>query len=86
MRLIDRQYTKTRFYGWPRMTAFLRRQGKRINHKRVQRLMKYEGIYLRDYNSVPGPEAGLRAYFRFYNQERLHQSLSYLTPKEVYDA
>ena len=27
MRLIDEQYTRTPFYGWPRMTAHLRRQG-----------------------------------------------------------
>jgi putative transposase len=39
MRLMDAQYTKTPFYGWPRMTAYLRRQGYEINHKRVQRLM-----------------------------------------------
>ena len=35
MRLIDKQYIKTPFYGWPRMTAQLRRQGYAINHKRV---------------------------------------------------
>ena len=29
MRLIDKQYTKTPFYGWPKMTACLRRQAKR---------------------------------------------------------
>lgn len=44
MRLIDEQYTKTPFYGWPRMTAHLRRQGHEINHKRVQRLMQQMGI------------------------------------------
>jgi putative transposase len=37
MRLIDAQYTKTPFYGWPRMTIYLQRQGYPINHKRVQR-------------------------------------------------
>lgn len=40
MRLIDEQYVKMPFYGWPRMTAHLRRQGYRVNHKRVQRLMQ----------------------------------------------
>jgi putative transposase len=38
MRLIDEQYTRTPFYGWPRMTAYLRQQGHPVNHKRVQRL------------------------------------------------
>ena len=40
MRLIDEQYLKTPFYGWPRMTAYLHRQGYQVNHKRVQRLMQ----------------------------------------------
>ena len=44
MRLMDEQYLKTPFYGWPRMTAFLRRQGYMVNHKRVQRLMQLMGI------------------------------------------
>jgi len=44
MRSIDKQYTKTPFYGWPRMTAFLHRQGYAINHKRVQRLMGKMGL------------------------------------------
>lgn len=44
MRLIDEQYTKTPFCGWPRMTACLRRQGHPINHRRVQRLMRKMGL------------------------------------------
>lgn len=44
MRLIDAQYLKTPFYGWPRMTAHLRRQGYEVNHKRVQRLMQIMGV------------------------------------------
>jgi len=39
MRLLDEQYRRTPFYGWPRMTAYLRRQGHLVNHKRVQRLL-----------------------------------------------
>ncbi len=31
-------------------------------------------------------EAGLRAYFWFYDEERPHQSLDYRTPGEVYRA
>lgn len=44
MRLIDEHYMKMPFYGWPRMTAHLRRQGYDINHKRVQRLMQKMGL------------------------------------------
>jgi putative transposase len=44
MRKIDEQYTHTPFYGWPRMTVCLQKQGYRVNHKRVYRLMKKMGI------------------------------------------
>jgi putative transposase len=44
MRLIDEQYLRTPFYGWPRMTACLHRQGYAVNHKRVQRLMQKMGL------------------------------------------
>lgn len=44
MRLIDEQYLRTPFYGWPRMTVYLHQQGYTINHKRVQRLMQKMGI------------------------------------------
>jgi putative transposase len=44
MRLIDEQYTKTPFYGWPRMTAHLRRLGYQVNPKRIRRLMQKMGV------------------------------------------
>lgn len=44
MRLIDEQFMKTPFYGWPRMTEHLRRQGYLVNHKRVRRLMQLMGL------------------------------------------
>ena len=44
MRLIDEQYLKTPFYGSRRMTAWLVRQGKEVNRKRVQRLMGLMGL------------------------------------------
>lgn len=56
MRLIDEQYTKTPFYGVPRMTAWLRRQGYRINPKRVRRLMRLmglEAVYPKPWTSKP---------------------------------
>jgi putative transposase len=40
--------------------------------------------YLKDYESVSEARAGLERYFRFYNQERLHQSLEYRTPAAVW--
>lgn len=44
MRLIDRQFTETPFYGIRRMTVCLQRQGYPVNHKRVARLMRVMGI------------------------------------------
>jgi putative transposase len=44
MRLIDEQYTRRPFYGIPRMTAWLQQQGWRVNHKRIERLMRLMGI------------------------------------------
>ena len=44
MRRIDEQYLLTPFYGWPRMTAHLRRQGFQVNGKRVRRLMHLMGL------------------------------------------
>ncbi len=52
--------------------------------ERLWRSVKYEDVYLRGYESVPDLERGLRAYFTFYNEARLHQSLGYKTPAEVY--
>jgi putative transposase len=59
MALIDHQYLRTPFYGSRRMTAWLHRQGHRINRKRVQRLMRLTGIeaiYQRPHTSRPAPE------------------------------
>ena len=44
MRLIDEQYTKTPFYGVPRLTVWLRSQGHVVNRKRVARLMQKMGL------------------------------------------
>jgi len=52
--------------------------------ERLWRSVKYEDIYLKEYADVSALEAGLDSYFGFYNQERLHQSLSYRTPAEVH--
>ena len=54
--------------------------------ERLWRSVKYEDIYLRDYETVPALHQGLKTYFTFYNSERPHQSLGYLTPAEVHYA
>jgi putative transposase len=65
MRLLDRQYTATPFYGVRRMTAFLRREGQPINPKRVRRLLRLmglEAIYPRPRTSVKSPENKVYPY------------------------
>jgi Transposase and inactivated derivatives len=52
--------------------------------ERLWRSVKYEEIYLHDYQSVKEVRRALRAYFDFYNHQRLHQALDYLTPASVY--
>ena len=52
--------------------------------ERLWRTVKYEDIYIRDYESVTDLVAGLRRYFTFYNDERPHQSFGGMTPSEVY--
>lgn len=52
--------------------------------ERLWRSVKYEEVYLKDYRTVEEAIQSLGAYFELYNTERLHQSLAYRTPREVY--
>lgn len=52
--------------------------------ERLWRSVKYEEVYIKDYQSVPEAMSNLRAYFEFYNYERFHQARDYRTPAQVY--
>ena len=52
--------------------------------ERLWRSVKYEEVYIKDYQTVTEARRNLQAYFTFYNQERLHQALDYRTPAQVY--
>jgi putative transposase len=52
--------------------------------ERLWRTVKYEEIYLKEYESGWALEAGLTDYFAFYRHQRPHSSLGYRTPGEVY--
>jgi putative transposase len=54
--------------------------------ERLWRSVKYEDIYINNYERVPELASGLTSYFRFYDEERPHQSLGYRTPGDVYRA
>lgn len=84
------QFTSTAF------TSILESQGIRISMdgrgraldnvfiERLWRTVKYEEIYLKDYDTVDDLISGLDAFFRFYSRERPHQSLNGQTPWSVY--
>jgi putative transposase len=77
-------------------TSRLENQGIAISHdgrgraldnifvERLWRSVKYEEVYLKGYSTVTEAMDGLTKYFRFYNHERLHQSLGYKTPDQVH--
>lgn len=54
--------------------------------ERLWRSVKYEEIYIKQYQSMQETRAGLDAYFRFFNEQRPHQALNYRTPAEIHDA
>jgi putative transposase len=52
--------------------------------ERLWRTLKYEEVYLHDYQTPREARAQLARYIEFYNHERVHQALEYQTPAEVY--
>ena len=52
--------------------------------ERLWRSVKYEEVYLKDYDDVPAARRGLGAYFHFYNTERFDQALDYRTPHSAH--
>jgi putative transposase len=53
--------------------------------ERLWRSLKYEDVYIKAYASVPEARRGIGGWLNFYNNERLHQALGYLTPREVFE-
>jgi len=86
------QFTSERFTGnlaQRRIAISMDGRGRFMDNIFVERLwrsLKYEEVYLKDYASVAEARTGIAGYFRFYNHERLHQSLSYRTPAAIYRA
>ena len=52
--------------------------------ERFWRSLKYESVYLNDYDSPRQARISLGTYMNYYNMARLHQALGYLTPAQVY--
>jgi len=54
--------------------------------ERLWRTVKYEEVYIRDYESGDAAFRSLKRYFPFYNHERPHQALDYQAPASVYQS
>jgi putative transposase len=52
--------------------------------ERLWRSVKYEDIYLKNYDSVPDLAVGLESYFHLYNYQRPHQSLGNQVPADIH--
>lgn len=52
--------------------------------ERLWRSVKYEEVYLNEYQCVEQLRKALKIYFEFYNYQRPHQSFNGQTPAEVY--
>jgi len=55
-----------------------------IFNERFWRSLKYEDVYLKNYETVPETKQGIGEYIDFYNYRRLHESHGYKTPAEIY--
>ena len=53
--------------------------------ERTWRTLKYEWIFLREYQDYDQLKRGLQEFVDFFNYERIHQGLGYQTPDEVYE-
>ena len=65
MRLIDEQYLQTPTFGSRSMVRHFWRQGRKVNRKRIQRLMRLMGIeavYPKPHTSRPHPEHRIHPY------------------------
>lgn len=55
-----------------------------ITIERFFRTLKYENIYITDYQSIKELKEGVANYIHFYNFNRFHSSLNYQKPMNVY--
>lgn len=52
--------------------------------ERLWRTIKYEEVYLKNYESVAEAKDEIGKYLEYYNDVRLHSTLGYKTPKTMY--
>jgi putative transposase len=52
--------------------------------ERLWRTVKYQNVYIKGYETMQEAQEGLTEYFEYYNHGRLHQSLGYQYPWNIY--
>ena len=55
-----------------------------VRVERTWRTLKYEWLFLKDYHEFDELEQSLNEFVYYFNRKRIHQSLDYQTPDEVY--
>ena len=60
------------------------RETDNIAIERFWRSAKYEDIYLHEYKTLRELKLGVSQYITFYNEKRIHQTLSYQLPMAIY--
>ncbi len=84
------QFTSNRFTGVLKARGIkisMDGQGRMMDNifiERFWRSLKYEEVYIKSYEGILDCKRNLKEYIEFYNKRRIHQSLGYLTPIEVY--
>lgn len=86
------QFTANEFCNWleePSREIKISMDGKgraidNIFIERLWRSVKHEHVYLHPADDGLMCYKGLKKYFEYYNKERRHQSLAYLTPHDIY--
>lgn len=88
------QFTSTEFLdilredtGLSKIQISMDGKGRALDNVFVERLwrsVKYEEVYLRNYQGMLDAQEGLSEYFRYYNNDRPHQSLAYAKPISVH--
>ena len=63
-------------------------KGRAVDNVFIERFwwtIKYEDLFLKGYEAVTALKSGIRSFVEYYNNRRLHESLSYEVPESIYD-
>ena len=84
------QFTSNEFIGRlkkEQISISMTGKGRALDNVFVERLwrtVKYGNVYIKGYETIPEATAGLKKFFEYYNERRLHSSLGNKCPDMVY--